>query len=113
MPFPAAAPGLRPLRLAATIEGATLLLLLTVAVPLKHLASLPQAVSMVGPVHGLAFLAYLWLLLNAAASQRWDKGLVARMVVAAFIPFGTFMAARFLARCAWADVGTAATDEAA
>jgi integral membrane protein len=45
---------MRRLRLASWAEGATLLLLLLVAVPLKRLAGWPEAVSLMGPLHGAA-----------------------------------------------------------
>ena len=50
---------LRPLRVASFVEGATLIALVLVAVPLKRLAGMPEAVSLVGPIHGAAFLAYV------------------------------------------------------
>ena len=43
---------------AAVLEGVTLLVLLGIAVPLKHLAGVPNGVSWVGPVHGVAFMVY-------------------------------------------------------
>lgn len=51
-------PPLRALRGASLAEGATLLVLLLVAVPLKRMADLPLAVSIAGPLHGAAFLVY-------------------------------------------------------
>ena len=50
---------LRRMRVVSLIEGSTLLLLLLVAVPLKHLAGIFVATRIMGPVHGLAFLAYM------------------------------------------------------
>jgi hypothetical protein len=40
------------------LEGATLVLLLFVAVPLKHLGIYREAMSITGPLHGLAFRRY-------------------------------------------------------
>ena len=54
---------LRPLRVASWAEGATLLLLMLVAVPLKRLAGMPEAVSVMGPIHGAAFVAYVLMVL--------------------------------------------------
>ncbi|MFC4314354.1 DUF3817 domain-containing protein [Steroidobacter flavus] len=86
------------LRLAALFEGATLLALLTVAVPLKHLAGLPLAVSIAGPVHGLAFLVYLWLTINIAAGAEWSTRDLGRLLGAAFVPFGFVSTLRFIRR---------------
>lgn len=89
---------LRRLRLAALIEGTTLVALLLIAVPLKHLAGLPGAVSLIGPVHGVAFIGYLALVLHAYAGGGWRAGEITRLVVAAFIPFGAWFSIRQLKR---------------
>src|SRR5262245_39185516 len=49
---------LRRLEIASVAEATTLLLLLGLAVPLKHLGGWSMGVHVAGPVHGLAFLAY-------------------------------------------------------
>jgi integral membrane protein len=89
---------LNHLRLAALCEGLTLLTLLAVAVPLKHLAGQPLAVSIAGPVHGLAFLVYLWLTINIAAGADWSARDVGRLLGAAFVPFGFISTLRFIRR---------------
>jgi integral membrane protein len=48
---------IRKLRIAGLIEGTTLLVLLLIAVPLKHIGGIPQFVSVMGPLHGAAFIA--------------------------------------------------------
>lgn len=98
MTQPAAAPSrsLRHLQLASIFEGVTLLTLLGVAVPLKHLAGLPQAVAVMGPVHGLAFLAYLWMTMNVAAGNNWKSSELTRVLGAAFVPFGFISTLRFI-----------------
>lgn len=82
---------LRRLRIASWGEGATLLLLLLVAVPLKRMADFPQAVSIMGPLHGLAFLVYAGLVLQAWFSRLLQPQEAARLMAAAFLPFGAFM----------------------
>ena len=89
---------LRVLRIASLTEGATLLLLLLVAVPLKRMADLPMAVSIVGPLHGAAFLVYSTLVLQALFTRLISTAEAARLVVAAFIPFGAWMVAGMLRR---------------
>lgn len=87
------------LRRAALLEGTTLIILLGVAVPLKHLAGYPMPVSVMGPVHGIAFLLYGWLLLRTAAAGQWRRSDVARAGLAALLPFGAWlMTARLQAR---------------
>lgn len=89
---------LRRLRIAALIEGATLLTLVGVAVPLKHLLGLPVAVAVAGPIHGLAFTFYLWIVANTAAGEDWSTRETALAVAAAILPFGAFANAEFLQR---------------
>lgn len=89
---------LSALRIAAMTEGFTLMSLLAIAVPLKHLAGDPIAVSWLGPAHGLVFLAYLWLLAGSAAEEGWSKRDVAWAVLAAFIPFGALLHAKRMER---------------
>ena len=45
---------LRNLQYLSLLEATTLVVLVCVAVPLKHLAGYPVAVSIMGPVHGIA-----------------------------------------------------------
>lgn len=87
---------LRNLQLASVFEGVTLLVLLGVAVPLKHLAGLPQAVALMGPLHGLAFLLYLWVTMNVAAGCNWESRDLVRVFGAAFVPFGFISTLRFI-----------------
>lgn len=52
---------LRRLHAASLFEGTTLFILLAVAVPLKQFAGWDLGVSLMGPLHGLAFVAYSWM----------------------------------------------------
>jgi integral membrane protein len=89
---------LRNLRIVATIEATTLVLLVFVAVPLKHLGGMPAAVKWLGPVHGIAFAIYVWMLATSAASGVWRRSEIIRLMVAAIVPFGGFLNAAWLAR---------------
>ena len=60
------------LRLMGLVEGTTLLVLLCLAVPLKHLGAEARLVTLLGPVHGLAFL--LWgVAIKAHAKAEGDE----------------------------------------
>jgi integral membrane protein len=89
---------LRKMRAVSLLEGTTLLLLIGVAVPLKHLAGYPIATRVMGPVHGVAFVLYVWMLIQTVSIGGWSRTATARMVLAAFIPFGAFLNERALAR---------------
>jgi integral membrane protein len=87
---------MRLLRVVALVEGALFLLLLFVAVPLKHLAGEAGPVMIVGPLHGLAFLAYVWLLARTAVDRDWPRRRIVRLALVGLIPFGAFFALRVL-----------------
>jgi integral membrane protein len=89
---------LRRMRAVSLIEGSTLLLLLLVAVPLNHLAGVSAATHIMGPIHGLAFLAYIWMMIQTVSGGGWPRSDTTRLVVAALVPFGAFVNERALAR---------------
>lgn len=81
---------LRVFRIIAFVEGISLLLLFFIAMPLKYWFGTPQLISPVGMAHGLLFVAYVILALFAKAVLRWSIKDLAIVLVASFIPFGTF-----------------------
>ena len=89
---------LRRMRWVSLLEGTTLVALVFVAVPLKHFGGYPAATSLVGPVHGMAFLLYVWMLVQTISAGDWSRGEIARLLLAAFIPFGAFVNERALRR---------------
>lgn len=89
---------LRWMRRASLVEGSTLLMLVFVAVPLKHLMAYPGVSAVMGPLHGVAFLFYIYCMARMLASGGWSRGEAVRLVVAAAIPFGAFVNERHLRR---------------
>jgi integral membrane protein len=89
---------LRNLQTVSLLEASTLVLLVFVAVPLKHLAGWPVATAIAGPLHGLAFLLYLWTTLETVACGGWTRSEIARLVLSAFVPLGGFANVPFLRR---------------
>lgn len=88
---------LERLRRVGVLEGISFLVLVFVAVPLKHLAGNPLAVRIVGPIHGVLFLAFTYLLFGVAAERDWPLRKSALAFVAALVPFGPFVLDRKLA----------------
>ena len=80
-------------RAVATVEAVTYLLLLA-AVVLYRLLDGPDLVSALGPVHGVAFLVYLVLVLQIRDGQGWGLWQTIVVIAAAAIPFGGFWAER-------------------
>ena len=82
------------LRLAGLVEAASFLVLLGVAMPLKYLAGKPEAVKVVGWVHGVLFVVFCLALLRTLVLARWPVGRAAMVFVAALLPFGPFVVDR-------------------
>lgn len=84
-------PDFRILRIAVLLEGSSLLLLLFVATPLKYYFGIPEAVKIIGPIHGILFLSFIVLLFGH--TSKGELGLVKTLTgfFASFIPFGTFV----------------------
>lgn len=97
-PVVAANEDLQRLRLASIAEAVTLAALVAVAVPLKHLGGWDPGVKFLGPVHGIAFLFYVWCVGEAVATGGWTRREVARLVLVAFIPFAGFSTIGLLRR---------------
>lgn len=93
---------LHTLRLASLAEGSTLLLLVLVAVPLKRLAGWSFGVSVMGPLHGAAFLIYAVLVLQHLTAQRIAHRDAAQLLLAAFVPFGALLVGNVFRRKALA-----------
>jgi integral membrane protein len=51
-----------------------------------------------GPIHGVAFVAYVWMLIQTVSGGGWSSSDTIRLVIAALIPFGAFVNERALAR---------------
>jgi integral membrane protein len=90
---------IRRLRLASFVEASTLLVLLMIAAPLKHVLGYAIATRIMGPVHGAAFIAYAWCVTAAVSGGgNWTRRELVRLVLAGFVPFGGFANARLLRR---------------
>ena len=87
----AAAGAIENLRTVGKIEGASYLVLLGVAMPLKYFAGLPQAVKVVGWAHGVLFVLLLVFLAIAGWRARLSVRQLLTVFVAALLPFGPFV----------------------
>jgi len=87
---------LKLFRNTAVIEGISTIILFCIAMPMKYLSDMPQAVTYVGWVHGLLFIAYVYLLVMCWFTYRWKPGRVALFFLASLIPFAPFFVERKL-----------------
>ena len=74
-------------RMVALAEALTYLALLT-AVVVKRGFDGPDAVRVLGPIHGMIFLAYFVLTLLVREEQGWTGWQTVAVLVAAALPFG-------------------------
>jgi integral membrane protein len=79
----------------AVIEAASFLLLLTASV-IKRTADEALGVQVLGPIHGLLFLSYVYVALQIRDAQGWDGRTTALILLGAVVPFGGFVVERRL-----------------
>lgn len=77
-------------RLLAIAEGISYLILLVIAMPMKYLSGIDDAVRYTGWLHGLLFIFYGLFLLKVWVQYRWSFKQVLVAFVASLIPAGTF-----------------------
>lgn|SRR5690554_5071743 len=87
---------LNQLRIVGLVEGASFLLLLFIAMPMKYLLDMPLAVRIVGSAHGALFLAYLYLVFVAATEHEWPLKRWILAALASVVPFGPMIFDRSL-----------------
>ena len=61
-------------RILAIIEGISLLALLFIAMPLKYVYAMPEAVSIVGMTHGILFLLLVAFGMWVSQQKQWSDG---------------------------------------
>ena len=86
---------LRTFRLVALIEGTTFLALLVASI-VKRVADQPVGVEILGPIHGVAFLAYVGMVFIFRSELRWNWKTTGLALVLSMIPFGGFWVERNL-----------------
>jgi integral membrane protein len=82
-------------RAIAYFEAVTYLLLLA-AVVVYRLLDGPDFIGLLGPIHGIAFLVYFFLVLVIRKDQGWGLWRTIVVLVASALPLGGFWAGRHL-----------------
>jgi integral membrane protein len=77
-------------RTVALVEAVTYLILLALVV-VKRVIHGPDLVPIMGPIHGVAFLAYFFLTLAVREEQGWTGKQTILVLVASALPFGAFV----------------------
>ena len=86
------------LRVLGTIEGVSFLLLMGVAMPLKHGFGQAHATFWPGLMHGVLFLLYCAALAHAKMVLGKPLGWAVKLFIAALLPFGPFVMDKGLKR---------------
>ncbi|MBX3227805.1 MAG: DUF3817 domain-containing protein [Labilithrix sp.] len=89
---------MKTLRLVSLLEGISLLVLVGIAMPLKHVWHMPLAVRICGMIHGVLFLALVSALVRTQSERGWPLSRVARLIALALLPFGFIPIERELRR---------------
>jgi len=77
-------------RLVSSSEAISFLLLLFVGMPLKYMADNPILVEILGPVHGVLFVAYVFGAFIMAKKLSWTKKQLIISILCSLLPFGPF-----------------------
>ncbi len=80
------------LRIVGFLEGISFLVLLLIAMPLKYIWKMPEAVQGVGMAHGILFILYLLGVLQVKVELGWGMKKTLLALVASILPAGTFVA---------------------
>ena len=83
---------LKLLKYTAILEGISLILLFSIAMPLKYVFDEPLAVEIVGMAHGILFIVYIILVFILGILRKWKFIIIVLSMLASVIPFGTFYA---------------------
>lgn len=84
----------RIFRWVSSLEAISFLVLLGIAMPLKYIWDMPQAVSVIGMAHGVLFVAYLLLAYYVGEQLKWPGRTLLIVMLCAVLPFGPFYAER-------------------
>ncbi len=68
-----------------------MILLIGLAVPMKHFLGHPEAVQLLGPLHGLAFLGYQYSLWSLYQGNHLRTPELLTGMLASFVPGGTWI----------------------
>jgi integral membrane protein len=82
---------LRRFRMVAIAEGISFLVLLLIAMPLKYMFDIPQAVKFFGWIHGALFVAFIYFAFEVFSSFKKEFMWLGKAFLASVIPFGTFI----------------------
>ena len=88
---------MRAMRIVAFLEATSFLALL-VATYFKHSGDGELGVSILGPIHGALFIAYVGIAIWLREQRGWSLATLAWVIVGAIVPFGGYVVDWWLAK---------------
>jgi integral membrane protein len=88
---------IKTFRYVALAEATTFLILLVFSV-IKHSGDFDGGVTVMGPIHGMLFLAYVVIALSVRDPAGWTGKQTLAVLAGAVLPFGGFVVDRWLGR---------------
>jgi integral membrane protein len=82
---------LQRFRMIGIAEGISFLVLLLIAMPLKYLMHIPEAVKIMGWIHGALFISFIYFAFEIMGALNKNSTWFLKAFAAAFIPLGTFV----------------------
>lgn len=89
---------IRVFRYVSIAEAVSFLVLLLIAMPLKYGADTPAGVQVMGPTHGVLFMAYVGLVFVVRDGLRWDLRRTVLALAAGVLPIAPFFVEHYWAR---------------
>ncbi len=89
-------PTVKQFKIVAILEGASFLVLLGIAMPLKYMFGHPEATEVVGMAHGILFIAYVIMVIMIRKQLNWNLKITFIALAASVLPFGPFVVDRKL-----------------
>jgi integral membrane protein len=88
-------PLLRFFRVSGALEAVSFLVLVLIAMPLKHIYGKPYYVRWMGPVHGTFFILFCLAVVVTARRKGWPARVTMLAFLSSLLPFGPFLFERF------------------
>lgn len=82
---------LKTLTVTGYLEGTSFLVLLGIAMPLKYMMGIDEAVRYVGMAHGILFIAYIVVLMMVVNKVKTPMWTMPAGVIGSLLPFGPFI----------------------
>jgi integral membrane protein len=81
----------RRFRHVAVAEGISFIVLLFIAMPLKYFAGMPIAVTIIGALHGILFMAFCAMAWEVKTGISRNMYWLTKALLASVLPFGTIV----------------------